>query len=430
MKNYSFSANPYGLILTALICIWLMSGCGGNFNLNKEYPQVIPLSVDNSAGPARTDELLTIDINSIKNKYPDFNAQAYRVLDGDLVFASQVDYLAVGGLSDQISFICNLASGQSKNITIRYNSQGTKTQNYKKRTQAELSHKVGGNWAGRKYEGGNFRNVEYLRVPPEHTDHSFFIRYEGPGWESDKVGYRFYLDWRNAVDIFGKKTTEMVLQNTGQDGFESYHQMSDWGMDILKVGDALGLGSVAMWVDNKAERVSVTDSITCAITANGPIQSQIRTDYYGWQPFGDDQKYNLVCWLTINAGSRMTHCKLQISGDPSNLCTGIVKSDSTVIIQNQGTTRAWQYLATYGRQSLANDRLGMAILYQKDEILETTADTLSQVLVLKPRNGSVDYYFLAAWEKEPGGIVTLEQFRQYLDQSLNLLDTPVKVTLN
>jgi hypothetical protein len=82
------------------------------------------------------------------------------------------------------------------------------TKKYQKRTQAEISVKTGGHFENRKYIGGDFENVNYLRVPDEHTDHSYYIRYEGPGWESDLVGYRFYLDWRNATDVFGKKTPE------------------------------------------------------------------------------------------------------------------------------------------------------------------------------------------------------------------------------
>ncbi len=60
-----------------------------------------------------------------------------------------------------------------------------------------------------------------LRVPPEHKDHSWFIRYEGPEWESDKVGYRFYLDQRNVIDVFGIFTSDVVLHNAGLDGFDS-----------------------------------------------------------------------------------------------------------------------------------------------------------------------------------------------------------------
>jgi hypothetical protein len=413
-----------------LLILLFVLGCGGNSKWNKEYPQAIIIIADNTHGPERMDELLAIDIHSIKNKYPDFNPDAYCVLDGDLLLASQIDTLAVETVSttSQISFVCNLPAGKIKSFSIRYNKQGTKTQIFKKRTQAELSHKVGGKFVERKYEGGFFQNVNFLRVPPEHSDHSFYLRYEGPGWESDKVGYRFYLDWRNAIDIFGKKTADMVLQSVGQDGFESYHHMSDWGMDILKVGDALGLGSPAMWVDNKAERVSATDSITCTIVSSGPVQSQIRTDYYGWQAYGG-QKYDLICRLTINAGSRLTFCSLQISANPPNLCTGIVKSDSAAVFHSGDTGQTWQYLANYGRQSLANDRLGMAVLYKKADLMEKTADAHSDVLVLKPSGGRLDYYFLATWEKEPGGITSREQFMDYLDQTLQKLKTPVVLTL-
>ncbi len=75
------------------------------------------------------------------------------------------------------------------------------------KTYAEISVKEGGRWQGKKYVGDDFRfkNVAYLKAPDSHTDHSYYVRYEGPGWESNKVGYRLYLDWRNAIDIFEKR---------------------------------------------------------------------------------------------------------------------------------------------------------------------------------------------------------------------------------
>ena len=38
--------------------------------------------------------------------------------------------------------------------------------------------------------------------------------------ESDQVGYRFYLDWRNGFDIWGKVSPMMMLKKTGLDGFD------------------------------------------------------------------------------------------------------------------------------------------------------------------------------------------------------------------
>ena len=38
----------------------------------------------------------------------------------------------------------------------------------------------------------------------------------------------------------------MVLDEVGTDTAKNYHQLSDWGMDILKVGTSLGAGALAL----------------------------------------------------------------------------------------------------------------------------------------------------------------------------------------
>jgi len=356
----------------------------------------------------------------------DFNPDAFVVLAGNDELASQATDKDADGTPDEIAFVCNLSAGESKDVSILYASEGTKEREYTKRTQAEISHKIEGKWVKRGYIDGQFKNVDFLRVPPQHTDHSWFIRYEGPGWESDKVGYRFYLDWRNAVDIFGKKTAAMALQNAGQDGFDSYHEMSGWGMDVLKVGGSLGIGSIGMWVADSAQRVEKTDSITCQIVSNGVIQSTIKTDYYGWQI--DSNSYNLSASLSIEAGSRLTRCDLKLDSNPENLCTGIVKHDSAEIINSTDESGEWRYLATYGKQTLNNDNLGMAVLYKKSELDKVAEDKHSDVVVLKPADGILTYYYLAAWELEPDGIKDKESFISYLNDTISKLNNPVSVS--
>ncbi len=422
-KIFYKAAKSQALHLCAL-CACVVS-CSPDDPLKQTYPEAATLSVKNPAAFARTDAEIVLEIAKLKAHAPSFNDKAFVVLHNAEELASQANDLNGDGSADQIVCVGDFAANEAKTLTVRYAKSGELTRAYPKRTQAELSHKVGGQFVNRKYEGGMFQNVRSLRVPPEHTDHSFYIRYEGPGWESDKVGYRFYLDWRNAIDIFGKKTPSMVLQNVGQDGFDSYHEMSDWGMDILKVGESLGLGSLAMWQEGKAHRVAQTDSVTCAIVSNGAVQSQIQTMYFGWKV--GTGVYNLVSNLSIAAGSRLTKHVVAIDGDPQNLCTGIVKLDSTVMLKSPEANTGWAYLATYGKQSLANDRLGMAVLYRKNDFLEVAEDQHSHVLVLKPENGQLTYYFLAAWEKEPGGVQTVEAFETYLNQTVAELQAPLLI---
>jgi hypothetical protein len=322
----------------------------------------------------------------------------------------------------ELMFLCNIGPGEKKVFTISKTDTETI---FKQRTQAELSIKKGGEWKGRIYNGGTFENITSLRVPDEHTDHSFYIRYEGPGWESDKVGYRFYLDWRNAIDIFGKKVDTLVLQDVGQDGFDSYHEIAPWGVDILKVGESLGMGSIGYWLNNKAERVAVTDSVYCEINYSGVLESMITTNYFGWKV--GDYKSNLISRLSIQAGSRMTMHGLELSAGMDNLCTGIVKLPDTEYILPESAHGEWTWLATYGKQTLQEDMLGMAIFYRSEDLIKLAEDDLNYVIVLKPNANKLTYYFLAAWEQEPGGIKSKAEFIDYLNEQNEVLNNRLVV---
>ena len=355
-----------------------------------------------------------------------FNEAGFIVMDGEKEIPSQYNKndQDVSGI---VLVLDQLKANESKTLTIRYKKEGESSRNYAKRTQAELSHKVNGEWKEREYIGGEFKNVDYLRVTPEHKDHSWFIRYEGPGWESDKVGYRFYLDQRNAVDVFGKKVPEVVLQKAGLDGFDSYHELQDWGMDVLKVAKSLGIGSIG-YLDTAAVRVEVTDSVTSRITENGVVYSSILTNYYGWNT--SKTKTNLASRLNIHAGSRVTHNLIDVTGDLDNLCTGLIKDSKAKLSAKEGDANSYGYMATYGKQSLNNDNLGIAVLFKRSDFTEFTRDANSHIVKLKPSNGKLDYYFVAAWEGEPNGIKTEEEFIAYLDKLAKELASPVQIEVN
>ena len=295
-----------------------------------------------------------------------------------------------------------------------------------KLTQAEIAHKVGGEWKPREkkpelkeYVGGKWQNVTTLTAPPEHTDHSNFIRYEGPGIESDKVGYRIYLDWRNGFDIFGKKVPAPVLQKVGLDGFESYHHMQDWGMDILKVGESLGAGGFGFWndKDKKVELVSKVDSWTASIIENGSLYSAFRIVYKGWQVSG--KKVDVTADFSMNAGSRAVEVRLKTSEELPNLAIGIVKHPGTEFMEGKKelTGTAYSYAGSYGKQSLNDDLLGMAVLFQHGSREEQKDDKASYVSVMDPSGKDLEYYFVAAWQGEPGGIADKAGFQAYLEQT-------------
>ncbi|MGJ8667160.1 MAG: DUF4861 family protein [Patiriisocius sp.] len=287
------------------------------------------------------------------------------------------------------------------------------------KTYAEISVAEGGEWKDRVYEGGtSFKNVESLTVPQSHTDHSWYLRYEGPGWESDKVGYRLYLDWRNAIDIFGKTTHSMVLKNVGQDGFDSYHEKQSWGSDILKVGKGLGLGSIGRLVNDEVKHFREVDSTKAAVN-NATEMSSVDVNYYGWKT--GEEKIDLSSTLSIFPGERYTKHTIQPSKSVAGIVTGIVNHGVT-FLEGLSENKQWAYIATYGEQTLVPDDLGMAIFYNVATVTQMKKGVDDYLLEFEPTTQPITFYFLGAWEQEKDGIKTEKEFTGYLNEKLKILN--------
>jgi len=293
------------------------------------------------------------------------------------------------------------------------------------KTYAEISIAEGGTWIDGKrghkeYDGGtSFKNVSELKVPDNHTDHSWYIRYEGPGWENNKIGYRLYLDWRNAIDIFGKTTDSMVLSQVGHDGFDSYHEQESWGSDILKVGKGLGIGSLGRLVNDKVMHFKEVDS-TFASVENTSENSAVTVNYNGWKT-GDDS-IDLTSTLSIRPDQRYTKHTIQASKAIKGIVTGIV-DHGVSYFKKESANKKWAYIATYGEQTLVPDDLGMAIFYEVETTSEVKQGEDDYLIEFKPTTQPISFYFLGAWEQEVDGIKTQEEFLSYLDEQLALLNS-------
>ena len=363
------------------------------------------------------------------------DAQLGATLDGSPIAIQLIDRNG-DGEQDGVFALLNLPAEASAELMIDH-GLAAKAPEAVKRTQAEISRRAGGEWQPHsrdkgdasshyygksEYRGGQFENVEHVSPPEQHTDHSFYIRYEGPGIESDQVGYRVYLDWRNGFDIFGKSTHDMVLQHVGQDGYDSYHELSDWGMDILKVNESLGMGGYGYWDGDKVIRISDTERLDARILDNGDLYSAFRIDYTGWQVADTDVDVNAI--LSMTGGSRLVHVNLELSEPLDNIAAGIVKHPGTELIEGEVdiTGKAYTYVASWGEQTLnGDDTLGMALLFRKSDRSQQTEDDQNYVSVLDVSGEDVDYYFLAAWERELDGISNREEFVEYLEQQAERL---------
>ena len=244
---------------------------------------------------------------------------------------------------------------------------------------------------------------------------------EGAAWENDLVGFRNYMDQRNGMDIFGKTTTQMVLDNVGKEGEPSYHEPGTWGMDVLKVGTSLGAGGIAYQFGDSLYRVGDSGSASYEVVFQGPLRSRFRLDYTGWKV--EKEIVDVSHQIQIVAGRHCYGSLVTYSGTEAgmDLVPGIVNmlSDSLHLIPLNDQYTA---LLTHDRQSEDGSLLTMALIVPASYMLGTgkTRDegegiiqTYYAVMDAAPGESQI-YRFYSFWEKEDARWSSLNEIKSYL----------------
>jgi len=259
---------------------------------------------------------------------------------------------------------------------------------------------------------GKYIPQEKLVIPNNLATQSKWIMFEGPVLENDVIAYRYYADSRHRFDIYAKSVTDLVMDTVSW----NYHNIMDWGSDVLKVGNSLGIGSPAIWHEGKLHTLSKSAKKELSIVENGDNQSTIRTTFTDLEIGG--QKIDLIQDWTLAAGQPYStiHLKVTKGELPENayFATGIVKHIKEV---KTGENQDNFYAYTWGKQSFHKDYMGMAIFADKSMGAESITDELTHTYIFKnaPKNEAT-YAFLAAWEKGNSEVKSEADFKKVIEK--------------
>lgn len=189
---------------------------------------------------------------------------------------------------------------------------------------------------------------------------------EGPAWENENIAFRMYWDKRNGIDIHGKKVRDMVLDTVGLDR-NNYHKMSDWGMDVLKAGNSLGAGTIALMIDGKIFRVGDAREEKVTITEETAERSAFHLDYNGLELAG--RTIDLDWKISIEAGTHGYESTVSATGltGGEELIVGIVNLHSDTLYTEERNDRFVMY--THGPQAELEHYLGMAVSVDQDHFI-------------------------------------------------------------
>lgn len=279
-----------------------------------------------------------------------------------------------------------------------------------------------------------------------------FQRYQtdGPSWENDKVGFRHYLDGRNAKDLFGKKVSTMSPENVGinEKGQvqDTYHVMNDWGRDILAVGNTAGIGGYGLLIGDKLLRLGVTvnDSVNnieetrFRILAEGPVHSVLNFQYKNWK--SDSSMYSVDENTSIFPGMYGYQNSVKISGikGNENLVVGLDKIDTETPAKLLEGNDKFVVLYTHDKQTYNKEWwLGLALILPRESYLgffeAPKTGPLSNTFLAKLNikdNTILKYYAVGCWELSDKGFADKEYFLNYLRKLTDQLSVDVNVVVN
>lgn len=377
------------------------------------YGQQVAIRVTNPSEVSRNNEPVVIPWSELEKKIPGVPLGKLRLTDEKLrSLPFQIDDLDGDGKPNEFTFAADFSARQERRFILTASAD----------TLPPPIGPLHTDVANYKRIGGVSTSVDDDDGPGVLRSQSQYP-FDGVGWESEIIGYRLYLDERNAIDIQAKRISGLHWNFIGTTGV-NYQLDAYWGMDVLHVGPALGIGGIAFWVGDAVVHPLKLDRRRTRVIARGPVRAVVRVDYYGWDLGGE--KVDVTSLFTIYAGDRITEHRVLIysSSSPKTIAVGIVKHAPAKAFWNPNEAT----LYTLGAQSRANDSLLMALSFVPSTVAKKTEDKVNHLVLLSlGKNKPVTYLISAFWQGETGAMWSESDVRRFLSSAARRLNEPLRI---
>ena len=323
-------------------------------------------------------------------------------VDGKQI-SSQLDDLNNDGIPDELVFLADLKAGQTLRVSMKTISAAQR-ENFPTEVYADLILKD---------KDDKFQFVK--EVSSTKNDMYNKIHHHGVAFESALIAYRIYFDNKSTIDLYGKKKQQLELAVT--EWYPTDEQAAaGYGDDVLRVFDAVGVGTVKGWNGTKATHIDKFDKRTQRIVAIGKLRTVVESEVEGWQY--EDKKIKMTVRYILYARHRDAVCEVHASEDIDNLATGVetIKggptfSDQKGLVGSWGTDFPVTDTIKYEKQTV-----GLGVFVPQPYAKKQVVQGLNNLILMSYKKGeTIRFYFTAAARKEEKDPFTSsEQFFAYL----------------
>lgn len=401
------------------------------------------ISIKNPSAQDRRDEVIIMDRKTIESAFIAADAAWLPVVrNGGQAVPSQADDLDGDGLWDELAFMVSLKGNEELLLNVDFIAPDVYPE-FEKRTNVRL---------GIEQSDHSFPEVDRYIAPSCRDSFRIIAQGESVSWENDKMGFRNYFDCRNVKDLFGKLKPDLIIDKIHTSEIPNYHELSDWGMDVLHCGSSLGSGGIAILEEDSLYRLGSTDTYEYQKVCEGPVRSVFDLKYTGW--LTAEENLSAVERISIYPGKYWFQSDVTVSGfeGEKQVVTGIVTSKLKNEPYHFKANDEYDVIATLDKQSLNDDTLGMAVMLKANEVIKVarTSNTnyfelgyktvpekgfsqvISETCYVAQRavnNVPARHYFFAVWGLENPKWNRIDEFKKYLAAEAENLANPFIVAI-
>jgi hypothetical protein len=243
-----------------------------------------------------------------------------------------------------------------------------------------------------------------------HASHAFGYNRATIALESETIGYRSYGGF--FLDIQARRDGAPGLYNSLV-GYFGSRNPNEAGMDVIHLGDTLGLGGLFLRSGNDvyrppvnmpdyAHKPEVPMAPQYRVIADGPVRASVEARIPRWK-IGDDE-VDLRAVYSIYGGSGSVECRYEIK--PMNVARTFEVGAGIRRLPQMRTDHAKGRLALSGTQTMQIGPIALGLFYDPAEAVESaplaTKDDKNECVVfhqrLAPGHAAMGRYWVAgAW---------------------------------
>jgi len=284
--------------------------------------------------------------------------------------------------------------------------------------------------AGALRAQGKYVQVGSAVLDPAHARGDGLYQCEGPLYETDTCGWRLLFDPRMCLDVIGKRERGIFLAASNPEFVGSPLDLATtrWGGSLIGDGNGFGAGTFGFAEKGTVVPMAGYDSAQYRIVKEGPAAVESEILLLGARL--GHSSYDLRWRIKHYAGTRILRHDVNVSRSGHGLAFAMLGSG--VRKETASGQLGLLRVSSFGPAPAGGGHggsIGLGIIASgraSTGFVKNPADVIGVQFDSAGRNYT--FWTVAAWDQEPAGLRSAQDFEKELDSWARRLDAPIRTS--